>query len=255
MAIQQALSDDEIQLRRRARRRLVGAITLVTVMVVTLPMVLDGESKQPGQDIVITIPPPASSGEFSSRIVPITEQPMPKSGQQPAPVAAPAANAAPADVPVAPVVVQPQPVAKKAKTTQSAGAEAKKPEASAPVQAVKTREPEDKKLVVAATEVQPKPKEISSPSNRKDENPTVRQDGGQFVIQLGAFSSPVNAKDRQTRLTALKIKFYTETVKTPSGDRLRVRAGPYATRHDAERVLAKLKAADIKDGVVVEKKN
>ncbi|HUW50796.1 MAG TPA: SPOR domain-containing protein [Sulfuricella sp.] len=255
MANQQALSDDEIQLRRRARRRLIGAITLVTVMVVTLPMVLDGESRQPGQDIVISIPPQGSSGEFSSRIVPIPAQPTPKQGQGPAPAAVPAENAAPVvDVPAAPVVAQPQPSAKKAEM-QPARPEGKKPEASVPVQAVKTGEPGDKKPAAAAAEAQPKPKEASSPSNHKDEKSAAKQDGGPFVVQLGAFASPVNAKDRQARLSALKIKFYTETVKTPGGDRLRVRAGPYATRHDAERIQAKLKAAGIKDGVVAEKKN
>lgn len=256
MAIQQALSDEEIQLRRRARRRLIGAVTLVTIMVVTLPMVLDGESKQPGQDIVISIPPQASSGDFSSRIVPVPEQPVAKPVPAPAAVQAPAAataeKIAPADVPAAPVIAQPaQPAVKKTEILPIK-TRAEKPEAPAPVQAAKATEPEIKKPA-AATEAQPKPKE--APANHKDEKPVAKQESGQFVIQLGAFASPANAKDRQTKLTALKIKFYTENVKAAGGDRLRVRAGPYATRHDAERVLAKLKASGIKDGVVAEKKD
>lgn len=257
MAIQQALSDEEIQLRRRARRRLIGAVTLVTIMVVTLPMVLDGESKQPGQDIVISIPPQASSGDFSSRIVPVPEQPAAKPAPAPATIEAPAAVAAekavPADVPAAPVIAQPaQPAVKKTEILPIK-TRAEKPEAVAPVQVAKATEPENKKPVAAATEAQPKPKEASA--NHKDEKPVAKQESGQFVIQLGAFASPANAKDRQTKLTALKIKFYTENVKVAGGDRLRVRAGPYATRHDAERVLAKLKASGIKDGVVAEKKD
>jgi DedD protein len=59
-----AISDEELQLKKRARRRLVGAIALVLVVVVFLPMFLDSEPKPLNQDIAITIPPitgPASS--------------------------------------------------------------------------------------------------------------------------------------------------------------------------------------------------
>lgn len=52
-----AISDDELQLKKRARRRLVGAIALVLLVVVFLPMFLDNEPKSLNQDIAITIPP------------------------------------------------------------------------------------------------------------------------------------------------------------------------------------------------------
>lgn len=52
-----AISDDELQLKKRARRRLVGAIALVLLVVVFLPMLLDNEPKPLNQDIAITIPP------------------------------------------------------------------------------------------------------------------------------------------------------------------------------------------------------
>ncbi len=51
------VADDEIQLRKRARRRLVGAIALVLVVIVVLPMVLDSEPRQSQQNIDIVIPP------------------------------------------------------------------------------------------------------------------------------------------------------------------------------------------------------
>ncbi|HEX7742650.1 MAG TPA: SPOR domain-containing protein [Sphingobium sp.] len=52
-----AVSDDERQLKKRARRRLVGAVALVLLIVVFLPMILDSEPKPLNQDISITIPP------------------------------------------------------------------------------------------------------------------------------------------------------------------------------------------------------
>ena len=52
-----AISDEELQLKKRARRRLVGAVALVLLIVVFLPMILDNEPKPLNQDIAITIPP------------------------------------------------------------------------------------------------------------------------------------------------------------------------------------------------------
>jgi DedD protein len=105
-------------------------------------------------------------------------------------------------------------------------------------------------MVPAVKEPAPQPKH----KDEKSAAATSRQESVPYVIQLGAFANLANAKERQSKLAALKVKFYTETVKTPSGDKLRVRAGPYATRQEAERVQAKLKAAGIQDGVVAEKK-
>ncbi len=57
-----AVSQEEVQLRKRARRRLVGAIALVLVAVVILPMVLDGEPRQRPGNIEIEIPPIPADG-------------------------------------------------------------------------------------------------------------------------------------------------------------------------------------------------
>lgn len=221
-----AMRDEEAQLRRRARRRLIGAVTLVTVMVVVLPMVLDGEPGQSGQDIAINIPAPGSSGDFASRSVPVQAEPAP---------ASPPPQAEQAQVP----------------------AEAQTPQAAPPAPPARAEEPAKAPAAAASAELVPAVKELAPQPKHQDEKSaaaTPGQEGVPFVIQLGAFANQANAKERQSRLAALKVKFYTETVKTPSGDKLRVRAGPYATRQEAERVQAKLKAAGIQDGVVAEKK-
>jgi DedD protein len=226
-----AMRDEEAQLRRRARRRLIGAVTLVTVMVVALPMVLDGESRQSGQDIAINIPSPGSSGDFASSAVPAPVQP----------------KSTPAS---------PDPQTEKAVQAQ-VSAEAQIPQVAPPVPPAKAEEPAKAPAAAASAEPAPAVKEPASQPKHKDEKPsaaTPKQESVPFVIHLGAFANLANAKERQSRLTALKVKFYTETLKTPSGDKLRLRAGPYATRQEAERVQAKLKAAGIQDGVVAEKR-
>src|SRR5512134_3439519 len=70
-----APSDEEIQLRKRARRRLVGAILLVSVAVVILPMVLDQEPRPVTQDIAIHIPSKGSGSDFAPRVAPSAEAP------------------------------------------------------------------------------------------------------------------------------------------------------------------------------------
>lgn len=49
-------TDVQLQLKKRARRRLVGAVAFVSVVAVALPMVMDHEPRQPVQDVEIRIP-------------------------------------------------------------------------------------------------------------------------------------------------------------------------------------------------------
>ena len=62
------LTDDEQNLRRKARRRLIGAIVLTMAVVVILPMVLDNEPKLTGQDVDLRIPSPDKAGEFLPKL-------------------------------------------------------------------------------------------------------------------------------------------------------------------------------------------
>jgi DedD protein len=62
MAKQQ--TEDELNLRRKARRRLIGAIALTLAVVVLLPMVLDREPKSTGSNIDLSIPNPDNAGAF-----------------------------------------------------------------------------------------------------------------------------------------------------------------------------------------------
>ncbi len=81
------VSEEEIQLRKRARRRLVGAVALVIAAVVILPMALDSEPKQGSHEIDIHIPAENSAGEFTPKIVPEIEAPAIAVVEEPEPVA------------------------------------------------------------------------------------------------------------------------------------------------------------------------
>lgn len=209
---------EEIQLRKRARRRLVGAITLVALMVAVLPMILDDEPKPVGQDIAIDIPSQQGSDFPLDTAKPPPVQPPPPAAQPQAAPVRQETHAAPA-----------------AKVTEPG------PE---PVTPGKKEKPAEKTREAA--------------TNKKEAKPATKsveaQHGGTYIVMLGAFLSEENARQRQAKLKELGVKYYLEKIKAPTGEKTGVRAGPYSSRQEAEQTLARLKAAGIADGLVTEKK-
>ncbi|HEV7803312.1 MAG TPA: SPOR domain-containing protein [Burkholderiales bacterium] len=234
------ISDEELQLKKRARRRLVGAIVLVTAVAVILPMVLDSEPKPVSQNVDIQIPSP-DSGEFKPKAPAIAHTPAestPIKGMPPASAksAAPAPQAKSDDAPAkadAPATAIAEPAASttpaKKEAPKAEVADAKASSAASTSDVGKTaREP----AKAAAKE--------SAASN------------GTFVVQVAALADSARVKQLQKQMTSAGVKTYTEVVTTKAGEVTRVRAGPYATREAAETARSQLKKAGL-DGKVVSK--
>lgn len=219
------LSEQEIQLRKRARRRLVGAIALVLLMVTVLPMVLDDrDSQTPQPEIAVNIPS-QDGNDFSSRIVPVEPgaEDAPQANQSPdTPVESPLPRPEPAPLPVPEPAPVPEP-----KVESSP-----KPEVSAV--------PESKVEAPVAAPAKP-----AAPARQ-----ALTNDG--FTVQIGVFSDAGNVKQLQSKLDAAGFKPYTEKLGMPGGTKIRLRVGSYATRAEAEKVRDKLKAAGT-TGIVVAK--
>jgi DedD protein len=229
------ISDEELQLKRRARRRLIGAIVLVAAIVVALPMVLDTEPKPMDGEISIKIPPPDSSKFASSRVVPVPPTAEPRSatgeksqtdtkstskfaaavGEKPAAVAPDAAK-----VPEAPPAPRPQPAAPKAPAV--AEAPARKEAEKAP----------NKPAAVPPV-------------------PAASESGAQlYSVQVVALADAEKVKQVQEQMAAAGLKSYTEVVKTAKGDVTRVRAGPYSSRAAAEKAHDQLKTLGLSGNIV-----
>jgi DedD protein len=251
--------EDQIVLRKRARRRLVGAIALVTFVVIVLPMVFDKEPKPISRDISVQIPNPDANA-LQNKAVPV---PPPVAPQAAAPIPAPtgaspgadpgsqvaAATASPA-VPVAgsepksgamssakPVLKAEAKPAVEGETKLGGNAAAKPGEKATTVPEQKASSPRASKAVVPGT----------SKTASKAGAPT-----GTWVVKLGAFADKENANRLQARLSAAGIQSYTESTESNQGPRTRVRAGPFATRTAAERAQEKLKKMGV-NGAVDEK--
>ncbi|MEZ5648915.1 MAG: SPOR domain-containing protein [Burkholderiaceae bacterium] len=93
----------------------------------------------------------------------------------------------------------------------------------------------------AAAETKPPP----MPERRKDRNAVQAASPSGYVVQIGAFSSLKGARTQMERARKLGFDAYTETISTRSGDRIRVRVGPYLTRDQANVARARLRSEGV----------
>ena len=210
-----AATDEQVQLRRQARRRLVGAIALVTLIAVVLPWILESEPRSSDQEISIQIPSP-DAGTFSTRVLPgkgaVSSKPAAEPGVPAEDATADTSSAASG------VLQSEQDNVLAPPATKSAPAKDK----PSVVKDAKSPTPETRKQALEARD---------APSEAK-----------QFVVQVTALADATKAESLQKALAAKGLKSYTEVVKTNSGEVTRVRVGPFASRETAEQERTKLKA-------------
>lgn len=231
-------NDVQLQLKKRARRRLVGAVAFVSVVAVVLPMVMDHEPRQAVQDVEIRIP-----GQDEKPFAPkFAVSPVEKPAEKPAEavVAKPAVE-----------VPDPKPVA--APTARVVESTKDKP-AEKPV--VKPEKTPEKPAVKPADKVAEKPAAKEGDAKRaaailagqaSEAKPAAKS--GEFLVLIGAFSNEANVKTLKAKLSEQGIKTFSEPLDTPQGKKTRVRAGPFASREAADKALEKMRRIGV-SGVV-----
>ena len=199
-----AENQDVNTLKRRGRRRLVGAIALVLVAVIVLPMVFDSEPKDSAPPVSVRIPGEDETGftpKVTSRSPPLQEQKAP-------------AKAA-------------EKVAEKTPEVQ--------PEKPAPTVEITVTKGSDK----------PAPK-----ADVEQQRAEAALTGEQFMVPAGAYADPAGIIEK---LKEARIPYYTEQIATKQGTVTRVRAGPFASRDAADKVLQQLKGLGLKPGNIATK--
>lgn len=213
------MADNEqaLQLKRRARRRLVGAIALVTFVVIILPLLLDKEPAPSGTPLSVQIPK-QDSGSFNTRVAP----------------------------PAAPVQAV-SPVENKAEDP-AARADAPAPKAESP--AAKQDTPQQPASAKAGA-IGAAGKIAATPSDKAEQARAEAMLNDQaWVVAVGSYSSADNVKELQAKLSAAGLRSYTEQLKTGMGEQTRVRAGPFSSKEAADKAREQIAAMGLKPGSV-----
>jgi DedD protein len=199
------------------KQRLLGAIVLIALAVIFVPMFLSGPGPQPASETVNLAIPPAPDREFQNRVLPVE-----------------AAKDAPANT--APETVTSTPLA----TVETPPRPAEIPQPTAPV--ATTTPPE------ATTPAATAP---STPSTATTPKPAESEPGragsGRFYVHLGIYAATKNADDLVASLKQGGYPAFAEASEFQGKPAERVRVGPYEDRAAAE--AARLRIKELKPTV------
>lgn len=259
--------------KKKARRRLVGALAFLGTVGVSLPFLLDSEPKPITRDVLIRVP---------------AREPMNTTGSDPVSPQAKAGNTTPPVVPVVPLEpatsdtarefptpsrIETKPVESKRDESKKddpkkddpkkddpkkddpkkdelkkdgAKKDAAKKDAAKKDAAKKDAATKDAAPKIAAPE--PKKPEAKKSDPIKDE--PKKDEPKAYRVQIGAFSSEGSAMEQLGKASKLGLKAYTEKIATNHGTKTRVRVGPFVNRDQAEQALAKLKLNGVEAALV-----
>jgi DedD protein len=237
------------ELKRRARRRLVGAIVLALAAAVSLPLLLESEPKPLGDEVSIQIPP-VDNSKFVNPLSPgkVSES---RGGDGTAkktvPAAAPAITSPPASAPPPPNAAgdtRPPPDTGSVATTALPSAAT--PPASAPEKGGDDKpaiSPAAPAALPAAPETKKQSAVDSKASAKQAPQPEAAQSGGAYVVQIAAYTDRYGALAQVRKLKRAGYPAFVEATPTDKGELQRVRVGPYTSRDSADVARAKLKSA------------
>lgn len=214
---------DNLEFRKRSRRRLVGAAALALLAAVVLPMIMDDEPGLPVQDIQVTIPD-RNADSIHSRPI----------GNRPAPASEPEVAPAPQEQPPALATVRAPDGGGSSESAATSAEPGERGSAGAP----DARPPGAQKEAERPAAVTRTPDEAARVRAILEGKPVAAAPPRAFVVQVGAFSDAAKAASFGSDLKGKGFSAYTEQ----SGSVTRVRVGPFASRDEAERAAARLEA-------------
>jgi DedD protein len=216
-------------MRRRAKHRLIGASVLVLIGVIGFPLLFDTQPRPIPVDIPIEIPdrnqvkplamPPQSVTQTNAVSGSLTAASAPENSATARPASTPAPVAVAASSQAQPQA-KPEPTPEPKPDSRSAKPEPKIDDGSR-AQALL----EGKPTQIAALE-------------------------GRFVVQVGAFADAAKAREARLRVERAGLRTYTQVTDTKDGKRIRVRAGPFRTRAEADKAAETIKGLDLPTSVL-----
>jgi DedD protein len=229
-----AAADPGLPEKKRARRRLVGAVALALAVAIGLPMVLDSEPKPLASDIAIQIP---SKDKLS--LTPVLSQEAVNNAAVKS-----AAQETREQVDKTAAAAQ-----EKAALEQAAPA---KPEATAEVKhEAKPEAKPEAKLELKSAELPKEKAPAKAPAAKPEGDDAARAlailegkgagdaAGPKFMVNVVALATPEKIAEAQEKLKGIGMKPSTQKVSTEAGERTRVRVGPFG-KDEAEKVRVRL---------------
>lgn len=216
------------ELRRRARRRLVGAVVLALGVAVVVPMLLETEQKPLGENVSVKIPP-VDDSKFVNRL-----NDAPSGNAAKATASAPAADDA----------------AKAAATDRASKYDTRIQDLAVPAGVTNPPAASEAPAMPAASQAPATPVEIAKPAPSTSATASVANAATgaatapheRFAVQLAAFADDKGANSLTGRLKKSGYAAYTEPLKTSKGTLWRVRVGPYPSHEAAVAARDKLKS-------------
>lgn len=253
-------------LRRRSRHRLIGAAVLVLLGVIGFPLLFDSQPRPISVDIPIEIPDKTKARPLTIPAAPGAAAPG-AAAVAPSPPAHPVAAGPVSAGPVggsaapAPKVAAQSSLAPKEEIIAAAPRAAASPPSAAPAA------PPPPKASASPVAPPPASSAPAAPQSAKGDGadrakallegkadpaktPAAAETGGRFIVQAGAFADPDKARETRLKIERAGLKTYTQVAKTKDGNRIRVRVGPFATRAEADKALAKIKALDLSANIL-----
>ena len=248
--------------KKRARRRLIGAVALVLAAVIGLPMVLDSEPKPNVDNISIQIPSKDKAPALSEHtgvgqtatpaLVTGKNKPLPepveeiiKAVEKPAvdvplkPVASTAKSEQKMTTPKTEALVENKaPVSTVTKSSAKASTPAAEIESASKVQK-KSDSVDEATRAMAILEGKNAAKMLANKAEK-----TEKTISG-YILQVAALATQEKVNELQNTLKAANIKSYTQKVATTSGEKIRIRVGPFESKEEAQKMQEKLVKAGL----------
>lgn len=231
-----------IELRNRARRRLIGAVVLVLAVIVLIPILLTDQTSSEPEQVVSVIPAIIPPSEEQYRLSESLERPA-FSDNVLQPTTDPGLiESTPTEPAVTPPLVldpvvkpQPEPVTPPPtpKPTPRPAEPKPKPEPKPTPSKTPPARTDDGSVALALLEGRTPP---SKPAAAADQQ-------GSFILQIAAYSSQSDANARRARLVSAGVSnAYVESAMASGKPAYRLRVGPFPSRQAAQAAQARLRS-------------
>lgn len=228
-------------MNEQTRYRLTGAIFLLSIGIIVLPMVFDGQGVRVKQlpELSEPLPPMPTDAELEALEIPRAEVEQHRAEQELTGglLDKDGFNVADGTRIGDPLLIEPEPAPDPTSETKAGNDAARLAEKSADAEPVMSAVTESSGSI-ARTVPQPSSRN-EAPARRAPPVAAKAPAKGKpaiWAVQLASFASPVNASALRDRLLGDGFEAWTSTARAASGVRTRVAIGPLLDRDDAQRM-------------------